>query len=321
MSAAPISSRTLSALAVEVRASLSRSPKRLDSRLFYDALGSQLFEAICRLPWYRITRAETALLAKHAGEIVASVADLATVIELGPGSGDKLATLVGATEREIEAHLVDVSSEALDQARRAMSTRAHVAVIQHVATYELGLARAMRESKGRGARLVLFLGSNVGNFDPSEARAFLASVRRAMEPGDALLLGADLVKPERDLILAYDDPLGVTAAFNKNILRRLNDELGAEFDLDAWAHLAEWNRAASRVEMHLVSKRRQTVRIAAAEASFAFEEGERIWTESSHKYRAEGLDEMGARAGLRRARRWIDEESGFAETLFVADDR
>jgi uncharacterized SAM-dependent methyltransferase len=165
--------------------------------------------------------------------------------------------------------------------------------------------------------LVLLLGSNIGNFDTPAANAFLRRIRATVAPGDFLLLGADLAKSERDLILAYDDPLGVTAAFNKNLLVRINNELGGNFDLNAFDHLAVWNAPAQRIEMHLVSQVAQSVRIPAAEMTVSFAAGERIWTESSYKYEAEQIVAMGTAAGFALAHQWIDERARFALTLFI----
>jgi uncharacterized SAM-dependent methyltransferase len=166
--------------------------------------------------------------------------------------------------------------------------------------------------------LVLLLGSNIGNFDPPAAARFLDGIRRALDPGDLLLLGADLVKPERDLLLAYDDPLGVTAAFNKNLLVRINRELGGEFDLRTFRHRAVWNRDESRIEMHLVSARRQIVRARAGGPIVPFGTDEPIWTESSYKYEPDGIIEMGAEAGFATRDQWIDPEARFALTLMAA---
>jgi uncharacterized SAM-dependent methyltransferase len=168
--------------------------------------------------------------------------------------------------------------------------------------------------------LVLFLGSNIGNFDPPAAREFLARIRRALRPGDALLLGADLVKPEKDLLLAYDDPLGLTAAFNKNVLLRINTELLADFDLAAFDHRAVWNAEASRVEMHLVSKRAQVVRVPRAGCEVAFAAGEAIWTESSYKYDAGEVVELVEAQGFRCLEQWTEPDARFALTLFTAAD-
>ena len=264
------------AFAAEVRESLQRSPRQLPSKYFYDELGSALFEAICRLPWYRITRSELALLAAHARDIVAPLARPLAVAELGCGSGDKLATFAAAAEQSIESiHLIDISAAALDMAQYRLQAIG-LESVRHHSMYEEGLADAVRDRRPTGSLLVLFLGSNIGNFDRRAACEFLARIRRMLRPGDALLLGADLVKPERELLLAYDDPLQVTAAFDRNVLRRINDELGGTFDPDGFVHRAVWNTAQQRVEAHLVSQRRQTVRIAAAGLEFTMEPGEWI---------------------------------------------
>jgi len=165
---------------------------------------------------------------------------------------------------------------------------------------------------------VLFLGSNIGNFDPPGAAEFLTTIRRAIATGDSLLIGADLVKPERELLLAYDDPLGVTAAFNRNLLVRINRELRGTFDLDAFAHRVVWNRDVQRIEMHLESMAPQTVRIDAAETTVTFERGERIWTESSYKYEPGQIEEMGLHAGFAMTEQWSERNAGFALTLFSA---
>ena len=321
----------IDSLAGDVEYYLTLTPRQLPSRYFYDALGSALFEAICELPWYRITTAERSLLARHARDIFAHVEPLSTLVELGPGSGNKLATLIGAGGRRLSrltVHLVDVSAAALDAATRTLAAldAGDLALVAHQATYESGLVEAMnasvpaRPEPGRGGNrtLTLFLGSNIGNFDPPGADAFLRGVRAAIAAGDTLLIGADLVKPERALLLAYDDPLGVTAAFNRNLLVRINRELHADFDVSAFSHRALWNAAASRVEMHLVAARRQQVCIPGASLEVTFEEGETIWTESSYKYRPDAVVGMLERAGFKRVEQWLDEPDGFALTLVEA---
>jgi L-histidine Nalpha-methyltransferase len=305
------------AFADDVAYYLRLDPKQLPSRYFYDPLGSALFEAICQLPWYSITRAERRLLAAHASEILQRVPSLSTMVELGPGSGEKLSMLVAAapSTASLTVHLVDVSPAALDLATRTLNAY-DVKVERHQASYEVGLESLSRHHGRR--TLVLFLGSNVGNFDPPGAAEFLRTIRRALRPDDALLIGADLLKPERDLLLAYDDPLGVTAAFNRNLLVRVNRELDADFDLDAFEHRAIWNSVESRVEMHLVSTRRQRVRIAGSRLDLTLEDGETIWTESSYKYRAEEIVAILGRAGFREIDQWVDASDGFALTLVAA---
>jgi L-histidine N-alpha-methyltransferase len=306
------------ALADEIARSLTQSPRQLPSHYLYDRLGSSLFEAICRLPWYRVAVVEQRLLDRHAERIFAQMGPVTSVVELGPGSGEKLATLISArTVRNVRVHLVDVSPEALDRASRTLGALPDLSVVTHQATYEAGLASVGRHDGAPGSSLVVFLGSNIGNFDKAAADALLLAIRAAVRRGDSLLLGADLVKPERELELAYDDPLGVTAAFNRNLLVRLNRELGSDFDVDGFVHRARWNADQARVEMHLVSTRRQRVRIPTVDLDITFEDGETIWTESSYKYRVGDLAAMLTRAGFRVTGQWVDD--GFALTLGEAE--
>lgn len=306
--------------AEDVAASLQMTPRRISPMYLYDGLGSALFEAICQLPWYGITRAEQGLLERHAAAILASVGGSPQLVELGPGSGEKLARLTAAARVEggapLDVHLVDISETALDLAKRTLVRAGGARLTLHHGTYEDGLRQAMARRRAHVPVLVAFLGSNIGNFDPPQAGALLATIRRTLAPGDALLLGVDLVKPVRSLQLAYDDPLGVTAAFTLNVLRRMNDELGADFDLARYRHRAIWNAQDSRVEMHLVSTRRQDVCVPAAGLHFTMEEGESIWTESSYKFTSERIAAAGAAAGFEPGRQWVDEEAGFALTLF-----
>lgn len=314
-------STSVAKFANDVQYYLGLSPRQLPSRYFYDGLGSALFEAICRLPWYRITRAELRLLEAHGREILAHAPPLSTLVELGPGSGEKLITLVEAGrvgDARLHLHLIDVSPTALAVAARALAALDEVEIAIHEAPYEVGLAQVTARRAQAGRTLALFLGSNIGNFDPPGADAFLRGVRAALCSGDGLLLGVDLVKPEAELLLAYDDPLGVTAAFNRNLLVRINRELGGSFDVDAFAHRAVWNPAESRVEMHLVSRRRQQVRVAAADLTFTMETGDYIWTESSYKYELTGITDTLRPAGFTPVNQWIDRTDGFALTLVRA---
>ncbi|HXW06660.1 MAG TPA: L-histidine N(alpha)-methyltransferase [Vicinamibacterales bacterium] len=310
--------------AAEVRRDLRLRPKQLQSKYLYDALGSSLFEAICRLPWYRITRAETRLLQGHGDAIVAALSDAdpaATLVELGCGSGEKLLLLAEALQARgasARVHLIDVSPQALEQTEQRLNGLRHFSVVGHQSTYEEGLRRAVATRADASPMLVLLLGSNIGNFDTPAAAAFLTRLRGALAPGDLLLLGADLTKPERDLLLAYDDPLGVTAAFNRNLLVRINRELGADFDLGAFAHRVIWNRTHQRIEMHLVSLADQVVRVPASDFVVRFAAGEWIWTESSYKYTPEQIVEMGAGSAFATRDQWIDADARFALTLFVA---
>jgi dimethylhistidine N-methyltransferase len=303
--------------ASEVGEYLLRTPRQLPSRFFYDALGSALFDAICRLPWYRVTRAETALLARHGRRICRGLEEPLNIAELGCGNGEKLAVLLeGADEPIDRVHLIDISPAALTNARNRIAPLVSTEVTTFQGTYEDGLD-GLRHHRREGAWLVLFLGSNIGNFDPPAARDLLRRIRASLEEGDALLLGTDLVKPARDLQLAYDDPLQVTAAFNRNLLRRINDELGGTFDLAAFAHRAVWDSDNRRVEMHLVSTQRQLVRIAAIDLEITFERDEWIWTESSYKWDAATILADGRDAGFRSGEQWIDCDAKFALTRFT----
>ena len=301
----------------DIREFLNRVPRQLPSRYFYDGLGSALFDAICELPWYRITRAESRLLRSHAAEVHARLRRLTTVIELGPGNGEKLKLLLegaGANADPLDVHLVDVSAKALQTATGTLDALPNVRLTAHIAEYDRALAEIAGTVSG-GSTLVLFLGSNIGNFDPPCATSFLDYIREHLAEGDALLLGADLVKPEAELLLAYDDPLGVTAAFNRNLLVRINRELNANFDLEQFAHEAIWNPADSRVELHLVAQSAQHVRIANLPMELEFAAGERIWTESSHKYRPSDIAGMLEGAGFQTVTQWIDRADRFALTL------
>jgi dimethylhistidine N-methyltransferase len=302
----------------DVQYYLSLQPRQLPSRYFYDDLGSAIFEAICRLPWYQVTRAEERLLDLHAPEIFELAGRPAHLVELGSGSGEKLARLIergSNTSGHIDVELVDVSASALEAARHRLTTIEGVRVTMHQASYQQGLISLSSSSDRRTRTLMLFLGSNLGNFDRPDAEVFLQSARAALRPGDAFLLGTDLVKPERELLLAYDDPLGVTAAFNRNLLVRVNQELGADFDLSRFHHRAIWNADESRVEMHLVSEGHQDVRIAATDVDLAFEDGESIWTESSYKFELADVVDRLARTHFAKIAQWVDEPANFGLTL------
>jgi dimethylhistidine N-methyltransferase len=303
----------------EVKRDLALTPKQLQSKYLYNDLGSTLFEAICRLPWYRITRGETRLLRMYADSILSGWAEPTAIVELGSGSGEKLSLLLASSKarRQYTVQLVDISQAALDLSEQALDRLDEVEeIVSHRTTYEDGLRRAMSDRDEKGSMLVLLLGSNIGNSDPPAAHEFLREIHAVLRPGDGLLLGADLWKPEAELLRAYDDPLGVTAAFNKNVLVRINEELDADFDLDGFRHEAVWNESAARIEMHLVSRRPQQVRIDQADCTVTFEEGEFIWTESSYKYSAAKVVEMAAAAGFDRRSQWIDSDAKFALTTF-----
>jgi dimethylhistidine N-methyltransferase len=305
----------------DVRFYLSLQPKQLPSRYLYDALGSALFNAICELPWYTLTRAESRLLDAQGREILELAGPIRHLAELGSGDGRKLARLLAARPQSSlrpDVHLIDISASALAEATRTISAFDGIRVVAHHATYEDGLERAAKATDDGGRTLALFLGSNIGNFDPPSADALLTHVRHCLRRGDLLLIGADLIKPEPEMRLAYDDPLGVTAAFNLNLLARMNRELDANFDLSAFAHVAAWNAGDSRMEMHLRSRRTQQVAIRGADLDIALHADELIWTESSYKYDAAGLRAMIERAGFQTRTQWIDPRDQFALTLAEA---
>ncbi len=303
--------------AEDVRHSLQLSPRQLPSRYLYDALGSALFDAICELPWYGITRGELRLLASHREEIFAQVPGLTRIVELGPGDGRKLLTLVEGTSLALSAHLVDVSPAALARAAHTLSEAGHVAVFTHEGSFEEGLD-VVAQLPAEGRTLALFLGSNIGNFDPPASLALLRRIRASLVRGDALLVGVDLVKPEHDLLLAYDDPLGVSRAFNLNVLLRVNRELGGTFDLHAFRHQVSWNADHSRMEMFLVSTQPQRVRIDAIDLEFTLGAGEPIWTESSYKYVPAGIVSLVERTGFEAGAQFVAERDRFALMLFEA---
>jgi len=309
-----------SRMAADVEYYLQLWPRQLPSRYFYDALGSALFEAICRLPWYGVTRAEDRLLHAHRDEIIERAGRIAAVVELGSGSGEKLRTLTLSPARTgtVTAHLIDVSPAALAAAARLLADVPRLSVVTHEAEYDEGLDLFAREPRQFGTTLALFLGSNIGNFDRPGAESLLRNLRMALARHDRFVIGVDLVKPESALMRAYDDPLGVTAAFNRNLLVHVNRELDADFDPLAFTHRAVWNAGESRVEMHLVAARPQRVRVERLNLDLALDAGEAIWTESSYKYEPEDVVAMVERASFRCESQWIDETDRFALTLLRA---
>jgi L-histidine N-alpha-methyltransferase len=298
-----------SAAKAAIVAQLTARPRALPSWLLYDTLGSALFDAICELPWYPITRAERQLLEAHGSEILRGAGH--RLIELGPGDGSKLALLLEQTTGALPpVALVDLSASALETARLRMVKAGVTDISVHHADYLVGLQAAV--ATRTGPCTVLFLGSNIGNLSPADAAAFLGTIASSLGAGDQLVLGTDMAKSETELLLAYDDPLGVTAAFNRNLLVRLNRELGANFDVDGFAHRAVWNADEFRVEMHLVSACIQRVTIPGV-APLDFIEGETIWTESSYKYDVERINAMLQRAGFAVKQQWVG--AGFCETV------
>ncbi len=306
-------------LAEDVRWGLSQPRKQLHSQYLYDSLGSRLFEAICALPEYRVTQAEQKLLDRYSNLIVSDLEGPVTLVELGPGSGEKLAQLIEPLLRNnigVNVELVDISEAALDLATRTLTRFPSVPVFCHEAVYLDGLQRSIKRRHDAGSLLVAFLGSSLGNFAPSSAHTFLSNIQTVLRAGDRFLLGLDLVKPEQELTLAYDDPLGVTAAFNRNILVRLNRELAADFDLEWFGHRVIWNFASSSIEMYLESLCEQKVSIPGADCQIRFKEGEYIWTESSYKYTTSQIVSAGMESGFATRGQWVDEEVKFAVTAF-----
>jgi L-histidine Nalpha-methyltransferase len=302
-------------LADEVLQGLSASPKRLAPKLFYDARGSRLFEEITELPEYYLTRTERAIFREQAGSIIEQAGSNLTLIELGAGSASKTRILVEALARRqlrVGFYPVDVSASALQAAVASLNghirnLRVHPIITdysQHLPPLEVA-----------GRKLVLFIGSTIGNLEPGEAEQFLARVHASLAPGDALLVGFDMVKRARLLHAAYNDAQGVTAQFNKNLLLRINRELGGEFGPDAFQHVAFWNPRMSRIEMHLESLRDQKVWIRDLNRSFRFRLGERIHTENSYKYTAKSIAAMMRKGGFRLEKSWTDSNRWFSVVL------
>jgi L-histidine Nalpha-methyltransferase len=307
--------------AADVRAGLTRpGQKELSSKYLYDDVGSALFEVISHLPEYGLTRADERLLQRHAREIVDRVEGPVAVAELGSGSGRKTRWLLEAFCRRQQTtyYPVEISHSALVMCQRELSDIDAISILGFEREYLDGLLEVAAYRKSGQHLCVLFLGSTIGNFDRPAAIDFLSEVRCILQPGDSLLLGTDLEKPSWQLLQAYDDEIGVTAAFNLNLLARVNRELDADFNLAQFKHVAKINPEMRSVEMHLQSKRRQIVTIPAAEVVVEFQEGETIWTESSHKYSAGEIFETARQAGFRCEVQWIDEQWPFAENLLVA---
>lgn len=311
------------AIATAVREGLSTRPRRLPPWLFYDEAGSLLFERITELPEYYLTRTERGILAAHASEMIARAAEGSQlrIVELGAGSADKTRLLLSAAVAEQGSVLyepVDVSATALEAARaRILREIPGVTVAPRVMDYVHGLDL---DGEGPGERrLVLYIGSSIGNFDPEDAARLLGRVRKALRPGDGLLLGVDLVKEIPTLLAAYDDKAGVTAEFNLNLLVRLNRELGANFNLRAFRHKAVWDPVHSRMEMYLESLSAQKVDIRALGLKVEFATGERVHTENSYKYAPGQAERMLENAGFSSAGSWTDAKGWFSVWLGRAE--
>jgi L-histidine Nalpha-methyltransferase len=310
----------VSEFAEDVRAGLTKPGQReLPSKYLYDALGSALFEAICALPEYGLTRADARLLQRHAADIVGRLPGTVQVAELGSGSGKKTRWILEALSRRHRTYYypIEISSSALAACKKELGQIDLISVVGYEEPYLEGL-RSVTRNRNDGERLlVLFLGSTIGNFDRDAAEYFLREVRATLLPGDALLLGTDLVKDVETQILAYGDPTGVTSAFNLNLLGRINRELGANFDLSRFRHQVLWNAEHRRIEMHLRSLSRQYVEIPAAGFTFALDQDETIWTESSHKYNPQEVVRMAEKTGFYCDAQWIDREWPFAQNLLL----
>jgi len=302
------------ALRRDVAHGLTQQPKSLPPKWFYDATGSDLFDQITRLPEYYPTRAEAQILRSRASEIAAaSGAD--TLVELGSGTSEKTRMLLDALrDRGSLRRFIpfDVDSSVLTAAGAAIETEyPGIEITAVCGDFEEHLGKI----PGDGRRLVAFLGSTIGNFTPGPRAEFMASVAQMMQPGDTLLLGTDLVKDTERLVRAYDDGAGVTARFNRNVLAVVNRKLGADFDIDAFEHVAVWNGDEQRIEMWLRSTRAQRVRIDALDLDVDFADGEQMLTEVSSKFRPSGVEEELAAAGLRRTHWWTDEAGDFGLSL------
>jgi L-histidine Nalpha-methyltransferase len=314
--------RHLSEFAQCVRECLTKAgQKELPSKYLYDEVGSALFETICVLPEYGLTRADARLLETHAREIVDRLPFPIQVAELGSGTGKKTRWILEALSRRQRTYYypIEISPSALAACEKELGQIDLVSIVGYEKPYLEGLRAVVNGRDSQEHLLVLFLGSTIGNFDRAAGDAFLREVRAILRAGDAMLLGTDLEKSAAVQILAYDDPAGVTAAFNMNLLARINRELGADFDLKQFRHEARWNAAERRIEMHLKSMRVQTVSIPAADFQVMFAAGETIWTESSHKYQPAEVVAMAERTGFRCDGQWIDEEWPFAQNLLICE--
>jgi len=303
------------ALKRDVWQGLARSPKSISPKWFYDARGSDLFEAITDLPEYYPTRTETTLLAKIAPEIAARIPKDAVLIEYGSGASAKTRLILDAAPQLAAYAPIDISESALDAAAASIRRDYPKLLVEPLARDFTVGSVAPAVANGR-ARVGFFPGSTIGNFDPAEAVRLLSEAHALVGEGGLFILGADLVKEPAVLTAAYDDSAGVTAAFNKNLLTRINRDLGADFDLTAFDHRAVWNAVDSRMEMHLVSRTRQTVHVAGR--AFEFAAGESLHTENSYKFTVEDVTGMARRAGWRLIERWIAPPPAFAVFLFGA---
>ncbi len=321
MSAVSAPSHALSEFCSDVVMGLSHAgQKELPSKYLYDSVGSALFDVICMLPEYGLARAGMRMLERYSREIIARVPGPAVVAELGSGSGQQTRWILEALahRQRVNYYPIDISGSALSRCQQELGQMDRVSIVGFERAYLDGLQEVAARRQGDEKLFVLFLGSTIGNFDRPAGEQFLREVRSILHEGDALLLATDLEKPVSTLVLAYDDPTGVTAAFNKNLLARINRELEGDFDLGDFEHLVRYDEQERRIEMHLRSKKWQRITIRKAGFRFYLREGETIWTESSHKYDPRKVIQMGERAGYRCAGQWFDSEWPLAQNLFFA---
>jgi L-histidine Nalpha-methyltransferase len=310
-----------SAFALDVERGLTASPKSMPPKYFYDELGSRLFESICFLPEYYLTRAESEILREHADEIVASIASPARVVELGSGSAEKTRYLLEALlRRQSRLHYlpVDISDASLERSSlELLHLYSDLRITAYAADYFTAL-RALQAADENERTIALFLGSNIGNFNSDEALNFLRQVRKVLRAEDGLLIGVDLKKSADILVPAYDDALGVTAAFNRNLLVRINRELDADFRIEKFLHKAIYNQSLGRIEAHLMSTEKQRVRINGLDLELHFEPGETIHTENSYKFDLEQLAGLASATGYVLEKSWFDRQQRFSFNLFTA---
>jgi L-histidine N-alpha-methyltransferase len=316
-----ITTHPLNSFASEVRAGLTKEgQKELPSKYFYDEVGSALFEVISVLPEYGLTRADTRILRRYARDIVDRMALPVIVAELGSGTGKKTRWILEAlsSRQNTTYYPIEMSRTALARCELELGRIDCVSIVGFEREYLDGLLEVSARRHPGEQLLVLFLGSTIGNFDRPAAMQFLRSIRETLREGDALLLGTDLQSSVPELIRAYDDSLGVTAAFNLNLLARINRELDANFVLSQFRHAVKYDPGEHRVEMHLRSAVEQTVSVSRADLTVTFEKDETIWTESSHKFTCEGTVALAERSGFKCDAQWVDREWPFAQSLLVA---
>jgi len=310
---------TVADFAADVRAGLTASPKTLSPKYFYDDLGSALFEAICELPEYYLTRTEAHILETYANEMLAALRGPVELVEFGSGSARKTRLLIGAAidaQGSVEYHPIDISPSALIASSVSLVGEYPELTVKAFASdyFEVLESARLRTSK---RVLALFLGSNIGNYEPAAASRLLRAMSASFKPGDGLLLGTDLKKHASTLERAYNDPTGVTAAFDKNVLGRINRELGGHFDLDAFEHVARYDARRGVVESFLVARRGMRVAIDGVGISVGLNASETIHTESSYKFDAADIATLAAASGFRVARTWTDDQNRFAVSLLV----